>query len=216
MSPPMDLDRTDVGILQALQADARLSFRDLARRLGVSVPTISARVSTLRDLGILTGFHAAVDPEKLGQVRVVLLVRFARGSGDAVGNRIAALEGVRWTVRTRDDRIVAEAVLPRAAALEEFLARVRSVPGVAVCEHHVATKALKESPRAVIEDGIAAVLSCFECGQPIEGAPLRIRLDGRFHYLCCPSCERLFRDRYARVRSRAGGSPPRGRPPRSP
>src|SRR6266540_4376182 len=199
----MDLDGTDIGILRALQEDARLSFRALARRVGVSVPTISARVANLQDLGILTGFHASVDPGRLGQVRVVLLVKAVRGMAGSVGERVAALEEVRWSVRTRDEGIIAEAVLRGEGAVGPFLMRVASVPGVQSYEHHLALKALKEAPRAVIADGIAAALECFECRQPIEGAPVRIKLDGRYHYLCCPSCERLYRERYTRIKAGA-------------
>ena len=133
----MELDKIDVEILRALQEDARLSFRALARRIGVSVPTISARVSNLLQLGIITGFHAAVDPERL--------------TGP-----------------------------------------------------HIASKAQKDSARAVIADGASVAIDCFECGQPIEGAPVRIRMDGRVHYLCCTSCERLYRERYEKIRSLAG------------
>ena len=209
----MRLDRVDIGILSALQEDARLSFRDLSRRVGVSVPTISARVENLRNLGILTGFHASVDPERLGQRRVVLVVGCARGKADAVGAALASLTEVRWTVRTSGSRIIAEAVLPKTAPLDRFLSKVASLDGVTSCAHHTAAKALKDEPRAVIAEGVSATVDCFECGQPIEGRPLRIRLDGRYHYLCCPSCERLYRERYGRIR--AGVSPTPQRPRRA-
>ena len=133
----MKLDNTDVKILQALQEDARLSFRALARRIGVSVPTISARVSTLLQLGIITGFHASIDPGRLKQA-------------------------------------------PRAPM------------------------GLKKSRRVVIGDGASVAVDCFECGQSIDGLPVRIRMDGRTHYLCCTSCVRLYRERYEKIRSLAG------------
>src|SRR4030067_391044 len=63
----MELDRTDIEILRALQEDGRLSYRDLAQRVGGSGPTISARGATLEQLRALSGDHASVDPERLGQ-----------------------------------------------------------------------------------------------------------------------------------------------------
>src|SRR3972149_8401119 len=59
---PVELDRTDVDILRALQEDARLSYRDLAKRVGGSVPTISARIATLGQHRIPAGCHAALHP----------------------------------------------------------------------------------------------------------------------------------------------------------
>ena len=58
----------DVGwrILAALQADARLSFSELGRRVGLSPPAAAERVRRLEDAGIITGYRAELDPEKLG------------------------------------------------------------------------------------------------------------------------------------------------------
>ena len=199
----MELDRVDVEILRSLQADARLSFRDLARRVGVSVPTISARVTNLEQLGILAGYHATVDPERLGQVRVVLIITCGRGAADAVGTALADLREVRWSVRTEDDRVVGEAVLEDATGVEPLVWRVRGIEGVRDVAHDVAARAYKDAPRAVIAPGVAALLRCFECGKVIEGEPVRWRADGRVHYLCCPSCEKLYRARYGRIRAEA-------------
>src|SRR5206468_2332469 len=72
----MQLDRTDTKILRALQEDARRSFRELARRVGVSVPTVSAHVANLERRGetIQGGtagypFRASVDDRRLFRVR---------------------------------------------------------------------------------------------------------------------------------------------------
>ncbi len=200
----MDLDRTDVAILRALQEDARRSFRELARRVGVSVPTISARVANLEALGVLRGYHAVIDPERLRQVLAVLTVRCRPRRADSVGAGLAAVPEVRWTLRTEDSRVYAEAALPDRAAVRGLVARVRALDGVVACEAHVGTGGLKDAPRAMVPDGVSAVVACFECGDPIEGTPVRVRLGGRTHYVCCTSCERLYRERYARIQSRAG------------
>jgi len=53
-------------ILAALQADARLSFSELGRRVGLSPPAAAERVRRLEDAGIIRAYRAEVDPEKLG------------------------------------------------------------------------------------------------------------------------------------------------------
>ena len=199
----MDLDRTDVQILRALQADARLSYRELARRLAVSVPTVSVRVANLERIGVLSGYHAVVDPDRLRQTRVVLLLRCRQGTEDAVGAALADLVEIRWTVRTEGSRIVAEAFLETPDLVPRLLERVRGIDGIHSVEHHIATKSFKDAPRAVVPEGAAAIVSCFECGRVIEGDPVRWRADGRTHYLCCTSCEKLYRERYLRVRAGA-------------
>lgn len=58
----------DIGwhILHELQANARLSFAELGRRVGLSIPAVTERVHKLEDAGIITGYHAEVNPEKVG------------------------------------------------------------------------------------------------------------------------------------------------------
>ncbi len=58
----------DIGwhILQELQQNARLSFAELGRRVGLSIPAVTERVHRMEDAGIITGYHADVNPEKVG------------------------------------------------------------------------------------------------------------------------------------------------------
>jgi len=60
------LDDTGWRLLAALQADARLSFSELGRRVGLSPPAAAERVRRLEDAGVITGYRALVDPEKAG------------------------------------------------------------------------------------------------------------------------------------------------------
>ena len=62
----MELDNLDWGLLNELQADARTSFNELARRLGASSPTIAQRVRRLEEAGVIAGYQAVVDPAKAG------------------------------------------------------------------------------------------------------------------------------------------------------
>lgn len=63
--PLEPLDRLDVAILSALQADGRASLRRVARVVGASVTTVSSRVRTLEHLGVLQGFVPLVSVQRL-------------------------------------------------------------------------------------------------------------------------------------------------------
>lgn len=68
-----DLDSLDWKILRELQADARLSFNELARRVGLSSPTVAERVRRMEDAGIIAGYHAVVDPARIGLTTMALV-----------------------------------------------------------------------------------------------------------------------------------------------
>ena len=70
------LDGVDWQILAELQADARLSFNELSRRIHLSGPAVAERVRRLEDAGVITGYHATVSPAAVGWP-VLALVRLA-------------------------------------------------------------------------------------------------------------------------------------------
>jgi DNA-binding Lrp family transcriptional regulator len=66
----------DRAILRELQHDARQTNRDLAAKAGVSPSTSLERVRLLREHGIITGYHAALDLEAAGRpVQALISVR---------------------------------------------------------------------------------------------------------------------------------------------
>ena len=60
------LDRTGLAILRALQKNARLSFSELGRQVALSSPAVAERVRKMEAAGIISGYHARVEPEKVG------------------------------------------------------------------------------------------------------------------------------------------------------
>ncbi|MBE5995812.1 MAG: Lrp/AsnC family transcriptional regulator [Lachnospiraceae bacterium] len=60
------LDKTDRKILRILQKNARASIKEIASQLYMSSPAISARIAKLEESGVITGYHAQIDPAVLG------------------------------------------------------------------------------------------------------------------------------------------------------
>jgi DNA-binding Lrp family transcriptional regulator len=73
--PHTKLDPIDRMILAELQSDGRMTNVELAKRVGISAPPCLRRVRTLEELGFIRGYHATVDPRKLGfEVQVFAMV----------------------------------------------------------------------------------------------------------------------------------------------
>ena len=74
--PGQRLDQIDRRILSLLQAEGRMTNVELASRVGISPPPCLRRVRALEQAGFIKGFHAALDPQKLGfEVTVFAQVR---------------------------------------------------------------------------------------------------------------------------------------------
>jgi Lrp/AsnC family transcriptional regulator, leucine-responsive regulatory protein len=60
------MDSTDRILLETLQEDARISYAELGRRVGLTPPAVAERVRRLEVSGIISGYHAQVDLKKAG------------------------------------------------------------------------------------------------------------------------------------------------------
>ena len=80
--PPKDvhapLDDVDRRLLRALTADARIPNNALAEIVGIAPSTCLGRVRSLRERGVIRGYHADVDPAALGRpLQALIAVRLS-------------------------------------------------------------------------------------------------------------------------------------------
>ncbi len=60
------MDKTDLFIIERMTEDARVSFRKIARELGVSPDTVINRYRVLQEKGVIRGSTVVIDPQKIG------------------------------------------------------------------------------------------------------------------------------------------------------
>ena len=119
------LDELNIRILEELSADPRLRTTELARRLGVSTPTVRERVTRLEESGVIRGYRLEIDPAALGRP-VAAWVRLQPGPGQV--SRIAELaqntpEVVECHRISGEDCFLLRIQIPSIDRLEELLDR---------------------------------------------------------------------------------------------
>jgi len=73
------LDRIDYEILTLLRNNARISNKDIAEKVGLAASTCLVRIRVLQRSGVITGFHAEIDPASLGVgIQAMIAVRLLR------------------------------------------------------------------------------------------------------------------------------------------
>ena len=96
--PQPSVDAIDRAMLEALAQDARITNQRLAERVGIAPSTALARLRSLRDRGVIRGFHAEVDLAALGRpLQALIAVRLtvhARDEIDAFTRTVGELPGV--------------------------------------------------------------------------------------------------------------------------
>ena len=89
------LSRIDRNLLRLLQKDARISFAELARQVGLTTTPCKERVKRLEREGYIRGYHAELDPAKLGRGLVVFVqITLQRTAGDAFSEFTEAIRDV--------------------------------------------------------------------------------------------------------------------------
>jgi Lrp/AsnC family leucine-responsive transcriptional regulator len=117
------IDVTDRGLLAELQADGRLSLAELGRRIGLSSPAVAERLRRLETDGVITGYHADVDPARLGLgLGVLIRIRPAPRQLAAVADLARETPEVVECLRvTGDDCFVMTAHVRDVTHLEEVI-----------------------------------------------------------------------------------------------
>jgi DNA-binding Lrp family transcriptional regulator len=134
--PGRALDDVDRRILSALERDARLSARAIARQIGMSPGAVSERIERLEARGVILGYHAHVDPDVLGYgVEAIVCVETEQGPAlDEILDRIMELSAVEraHVVSGRWDVLVHVRVRDQHELRELILVNISTIPG---CRH---------------------------------------------------------------------------------
>ncbi|MEZ0471320.1 Lrp/AsnC family transcriptional regulator [Luteimonas salinilitoris] len=89
-----DLDRTDLQLLAELQRAGRLTNAELAERVHLSASACLRRVQRLERSGVIAGYRAEVDPERVGLgLQAFVRVQLEKHDADHVGRFTAAVHG---------------------------------------------------------------------------------------------------------------------------
>ena len=128
------LDTTDKAIIQALQEDGRMSYKNLAPLVGLSAPAVRQRVLQLVEGGAIQ-IVAVTDPTNLGfDIQAMLGIK-AVGELDAISEAAAEMAEVDYLVVTtgRFDMLL-EIVCETNQHLLETVNRIRTINGVTEVE----------------------------------------------------------------------------------
>ncbi|WP_132111596.1 Lrp/AsnC family transcriptional regulator [Actinocrispum wychmicini] len=143
------MDSIDQRIVSELVADARSSYAEIGKVVGLSAPAVKRRVDRLLDRGVLRGFTAVVDPEALGWgTEAFVEVRY-RGNVSPTQIR-ASLEPLPEVVAAYTVSGAADAIVHLRAAdihhLEDALERLRGVDMIDRTVSTVVLSTLLERP----------------------------------------------------------------------
>ncbi|MFF9914044.1 Lrp/AsnC family transcriptional regulator [Streptomyces sp. NPDC013457] len=125
-------DATDWRILDALQAQGRASFTELARAVSMSASAVTERVRRLEEAGVITGYTAVIDQERLGlPILAFVRLRYPNGNYKPFHDLLAATPEVLEAHHvTGDDCFVMKVATRSMKHLEEVSGKLGTLGSV--------------------------------------------------------------------------------------
>lgn len=143
------IDDLDRDILKLLQADSRMSYREIAKALDVSHVSVSTRIKAMEEGGLIRGYTVITDPDALDSYPLCL--RISAGSGSdlsAIGSRVAEHEEISVVLRVSGEcELLALAMCRDRQLAVKLLDEISGIPGIEKAESHVVLEAIKLSGR---------------------------------------------------------------------
>jgi Lrp/AsnC family leucine-responsive transcriptional regulator len=128
------VDVIDRQLVELLRANARLSYAELARQVGLSAPAVHERVGKLEATGVLRGYHADVDPEAVG-LGVTALIGIVQDSStgdiDDLQNTMREMPEIESCYfMAGEESFLLKARIGTIGELEQLIVRLNRTPGV--------------------------------------------------------------------------------------
>ena len=152
-----NLDAIDRRLLAELQDEGRVTNVELAQRVGLTAPPCLRRVRALEDAGVIRGYHADLDPAKLGySIMVFALVSLKSQAEDALRqfeDRMRSLPEVRECHMLNGEiDFIVKIVSRDLQSFQEFLtSKLTAAPNVASVKTSLTIRTAKQVPGVPLE-----------------------------------------------------------------
>lgn len=144
-------EETDVKILKVLLSEAKLSNRQIAKRVGVSVNTVISRIRKMEEKGIIKGYTVLLDHERLGyDLTVITEITVSEGRLLEMEEEIAKIPNVCavYDVTGLIDAVVV-AKFRNREELSKFTKGLLSLPFIERTNTHLVLTTVKEEHKLV-------------------------------------------------------------------
>jgi DNA-binding Lrp family transcriptional regulator len=192
-------DEIDARILKALMVDGRASFREIAKRTGLTTPTVSARIDRMTKAGMIKKFVPILSPESFSRrIFAVISLKVNSSSVETLARDLSRLPEVEDIYITTGQGMVMKVALDEVAGLQSFLnLDAFARPGVRVASSQIITSVVKEEPAPLSAAALAMNLKCDYCHEEIARArPYTVVGGSARYYFCCKTCRDAYLDKF--------------------
>ncbi|TMI56939.1 AsnC family transcriptional regulator [Candidatus Bathyarchaeota archaeon] len=193
-----ELDDVDARILGILVEDGRRSFREVARRAGITTPTVQTRIKRMMDEGLILGVSPIFNPSKF-QLGLVfqLYLRVNPAEIEEIARNLEKRLEVRGIyLTTGENNLTIRINVDSLEELQQFTETLDREFGVEQNSSQMIVRIFKDDQAVIVRPGMGVHLKCETCNGPIPTKPFILKVAGNQRFFCCPMCLAKFREKY--------------------
>jgi Lrp/AsnC family transcriptional regulator for asnA, asnC and gidA len=193
-----ELDSVDARILGILVEDGRRSFREIARRAGITTPTVQTRIKRMMDEGLILKISPIFNPSKFQHGLVFqLYLRVNPAEVEEIARKLGKRSEVRGIyLTTGENNLTLRVAVDSLEELQRFTATLDREFGVKQNSSEMVVRIFKDDQAVIVRPGMGVHLKCETCNGPIPAKPFILRVAGHERFFCCPMCVEKFREKY--------------------
>lgn len=190
-----ELDEIDSKIIDLLQKDGRMQYKQISQIVGVSIPTVRERIKRLSELGLIKKFTVVTDYTKIaGRVRAIVEAKVMPNVQE-LRDALDSIDEVRVAYQVAGDKsIVLHVESDDLEHLDLTLNKLYEL-GVKDVTVYVITRVLKEEYGAMVKPNVPLQYRCVFCDCVIYGKPIIKHYYGGKYYFSGEECAKAFKER---------------------
>ncbi len=151
------LDSTDLKILEALQQDAKQTYTEIGKSLGIAHSTVYDRIKRMEEHGVIKKYMAVIDAEKAGSKNIIAMMTVYTDpkESERVAEKLCEAPQVLevYTSLSEELLIMAKVIEENQESLHAFIANsVAPLPGVLRIRTSIVTKKFKETQLSIVDN----------------------------------------------------------------
>jgi DNA-binding Lrp family transcriptional regulator len=194
--PEIDLDASDLTILNRLNEKGRATYSELADELMLTVPTVKARIEKLIKIGVIDHIGIYLNPHSLtSDVSSILSFQIMKHHVDKFLAYLQTHEEIKTVYEVLDEfNIIAITQFLPMSSHQELFEKLQARPTVKQGRIQILIKEIFSKPHQIPKKSQFLNIKCEYCGKKISDEYETIKIDDIRHYFCCTSCLKNYKD----------------------
>jgi len=175
-----------------------MMYKDVAKKVGVSLPTVRSRIRKLSEMGLIKKFTVMLDFEKIwGRVRAFVVAQSSEADIEKLKRGLSRLQEVRSAFFVAGEKeVLLEVEVEDLRDLSNLLSRrLLAELNLSDASSFVVSRVLKEEYSTTVRPNTSLQFKCDFCGTLIYGKPIIEYIGGGRYYFSGEDCAKAYKEK---------------------